>query len=241
MEIYNSTDKYKSLYHDALNLLDIDEDDENTFTREAFIRAANEYYRKAALTIWESDTNWEWDDSGRTSKRPIARTDLKDGQEQYTIPTDAFDIFRVEIMDSNGDFYRIHPFQEENIGSALSEWFDEKGTPQYYRLVGDMIYLKPAPDSNETTLTRGMKLYVERDVEEFTPSDTTKQPGFPAKFHTILSYGAALRFATSKGLERKKQTLKGELNSLMEDLRNYYATRHRDYKKRLTPNTSRKI
>lgn len=241
MEIYNDTDKYKSLYHDTLSLLDIDEDDENVLTKETFIRYANEWYRRVATLIWESDTNWEWDDSGREDKRPIARTDLKDGQEQYTLPTDAFDIFRVEVQDSEGDFYRIYPFQEETIGTALSEWFEEKSMPRYYRLLGDMIFLKPAPSDDDVTLSRGLKMYVERDIKEFTPSDTDRKPGFPPNFHTVLSYGAALKYAQSKGLADKARIYKGEIKTMLEKVQNYYATRHRDYNKRLTPKINRKI
>jgi hypothetical protein len=111
----------------------------------------------------------------------------------------------------------------------MTEFEDDEGTPEFYDMVGNSIYLYPAPLTGYVTLSGGLKLYCSRDINEFGVSDTTTQPGFDNHFHRILSLGASYDWCVAKGLA-KANTLRAELGTLEGEIKTFYGSRHRDFK-----------
>jgi len=200
-----------------------------------FTRLINSWYRRVNSIIWEVTGDWEYDDSNWTDL-PIATTDLVDEQQDYEIPSTAQKVDRVEVKDSEGNYQLITPIDKSQIKtSAMTEFEETSGMPIYYDLLGRSLFLYPKPDAASVTLTAGLKIYVSRDVDAFLYTDTTKEPGFVSNFHRILSLGASYDYAFSYEMGTKANFLKGQINELREELRDFYGARHRAMPVRISP------
>lgn len=229
-----------SLYHHALYLLGIPVTDTTTLSLDNFTRSANIWYRNVAYWIWKIQDQWEFDDSTWTTI-PIATTTLVANQQYYTLPTTALDVLRVEVMDVNGDYRLLTPIDNTMIKEATSEFFETAGMPQYYDLVGDSVVLYPKPSADSVTTVKGLKIYLQRDVNPFSTTDRTRQPGFYVSFHPVISYGAAYDFAFSNGLPDKANMLLTELGRFQNNIETHYAKRQKDFKKKINPVTKLSI
>lgn len=202
---------------------------------KTFTRLINSWYRRVNSWIWEVTGSWEYDDSNYTDL-PVAITDLVDEQQDYTLPSTAQKIMRVEVLDSDGNWRLLKPIDEKEIrDQAISEFYEVAGLPIYYDLKGNSILLYPKPSSDYVTLDGGLKIYFSRDISEFDYTDTTKEPGFVSNFHRILSLGAAYDYAISYEMIQKAQFLKVELKDMVQELKNFYGQRHLDRKIRIIP------
>lgn len=197
-----------------------------------FTSLINAWYRKADSFIWEATGAWEFDDSNRTDL-PIATTDLVDDQRDYELPSTARKVDRVEVLDDSGDWSMAYPIDKSDITTtAMEEYEETNGLPEYYDMVGRSILLYPKPASGDVTTTNGLKLYCSRDIVAFSSSATTREPGFDNHFHRICSIGAAYDYANSRGYSSVSR-LKRDLNELKAEIQTFYGTRHRDRKTRL--------
>jgi len=200
-----------------------------------FTTLINAWYRRVNSWIWEVTGTWEYDDSNWTDL-PIATTTIVDEQQDYEIPSTAQKIDRVEVLDSAGNYRLLKPIDKSQIESqAMSEFQESPGMPVYYDLIGRSILLYPKPSTDVVTASKGLKLYFTRDIKEFSSTDTTAEPGFVSNFHRILSLGAAYDFAVSYDMGTKANFLKGQINELVRELKNFYGTRHRDFPARFSP------
>ncbi len=155
-------------------------------------RNVTQAYHDVARLIWQSADSWEYDDSNKTDL-PIAVTDLVHNQQDYTLPSTAQRIHRIEILDSSSNYQKLDPIDNIDVDIAMSEYNESAGLPLYYDLIGRSVFLYPKPSSAYATTTNGLKVYFDRDVTEFTSGSTTT-PGFAPQFHRLLSIGAALDF-----------------------------------------------
>jgi len=101
----------ESIYHYTLGLLGLPQNDTTTLTKTDFVRSANVWYRDINEWIWKSQNYWQYDDTNSATK-PVGVTDLVDDQQDYTLPTDVFDIRRIEILDNNGNAVLLTPIAE---------------------------------------------------------------------------------------------------------------------------------
>ena len=240
MRINDADNKDKSLYHYALFLLGISETDTTTFPISQFIRSANARYREAVFWIWQYSSIWEFDDSNYNDL-PIATTSLVDGQQDYSIPTDALDVLRVEVLDSDGNYQLIPQIDKSQITSALTEYEETAGLPDSYDLIGGSIFLYPKPGSGYVTLADGLKLYLARDIDAFTTSDTTQEPGFMSSFHEIIAYGSAYDFALANGINDKILILRPEIDRIKVAMEQYYSQRSKDFERKISPRVKSSI
>jgi len=89
-------------------------------------------------------------------------------------------------------------------------------------------------DSGDVTLNAD----IFADGEEYqiwTDAAPTKEPGFVNNFHRLLSLGAAYDYCVSYEIGEKANFLKGQINELVEELKKFYGSRHRDQKTRFKP------
>lgn len=205
--------------------------DTNSYALADRTRNANRWYYKAVMAAWRASSDWEFDDANQ-SNMPIATTTLVADQKDYTIPTNALRILRVEVKDSAGNWVLVQPFDETQIGVALDEFEKTSGVPRYYRLTRRSVIMHPAPSAAAMTLTAGLKIYFLREVDEFTVADTTQEPGIAEPFHRVISLGASYDFALAKGLQNTA-VLKQEVEQLLAELGQFYSARHRNFKAQL--------
>jgi hypothetical protein len=195
------------------------------------IRNMNVAYQQVATDIWRAADGWQYDDSNATSL-PKALATLVHNQQDYTLPSTAQFIQRLEIKDAYGNFQKIRPIDMFDVHNALPEFQETPGLPLYYDLVGRSLMLYPAPSSAYCTLASGMAVYVERDVSEFAVTATTQVPGFASSFHRILSYAAAIDFVQDK---TEKDRLIGLKAQLENSLKNLYSRRNVERQSRISP------
>jgi hypothetical protein len=193
------------------------------------------WYKKADVWIWQAAGDWDFDDSNQTTL-PVATTVLVDAQADYALPSTARKVERVEVKNINGDYKLVSPLDKSQItDQAMTEFEETNGVPEYYDIVGNSLYLYPAPDESLTCTTSGLKLYASRDVVAFSTTFNTTTgavaPGFNSNFHRILSLGASYDWCLSKGLA-KAQTLRAELGQLENEIKEFYGSRHRNMKTR---------
>jgi hypothetical protein len=195
-------------------------------------RNVNEHLREVAFHIWKNAADWDFDDSNQTDA-PCATTTLVDEQQDYSLPTTALDIRRVEVMNSSGNYEIVAPFDESQITeTALSEYYETSGMPIYYRLQGQSIFLYPKPSASLVTVADGLKIYTSREVHPFTITDTSAVPGFHEDFHRVLSYGAALDYVIAKQITDKVTYLTREHAKYMDMIATWASKRHKGFKTR---------
>lgn len=168
---------------------------------EDIARATNTAKYNLALKIWKNQDDWDFDDGGHTDF-PISEGDLVNGQQDYTLPTGALEIKRVEVKDNNGNYTVLKKIDETEIPQALEEFKETDGLPTHYRLVANSIFFYPAPATAYVTLTDGFLITHNREINEFTASTTTTEVGFGGAGDQITAYEVAEEWA---GIHSKKK------------------------------------
>lgn len=218
----------------------IAETDTTTFTTAQFVRSANAWCRKAVFWIWQYSSVWEFDDSNHTDL-PIATTTLKDDQQDYSMPSGALDVLRVEVLDSSDNYQQIPQIDKSQVNTAMTEHRETAGMPVEYDLIGNSIFLYPKPDTSLVTASAGLKLYLARDIDAFTTADTTQEPGFLRSFHEIVAYGSAYDFAVANGIIDKVNILRPEIERVKRAIEEYYSQRSKDFDRKITPKRTSSI
>jgi ribosomal protein S18 len=194
-------------------------------------RNVNQHYHDVSQTIWNTQIGWQYDDSNK-SDLPIATTNLVNDQQDYELPSTCQRVERIEVLDSASNWSKLKRLDQSDIATALGEFQETNNVPLYYDLIGRSIFLYPTPASASVTTTNGLKVYFNRDVDEFATTATTAAPGFATQFHRILSYGAAIDY------ERDPNRLNvfiSERDRLMDGLRKFYGRREQEGKPNIRP------
>lgn len=196
-------------------------------------RNVNKWYHKAALIIQQADGTWAWDDSNNT-RLPIGTAHLVLGQQDYSLDDAMLEIELIEIKDANGNWIAPTPIDISafsRYGQSLTNYQTNAGTPVEYDKRGRSIFLYPAPNYNSKG---GLKIHFKRSASIFTPSDTTKEPGFAEPFHEYLALGASLDYCLLYKQERVP-LLREQIQIMGRDMKAFYSRRSKDVPSRLTP------
>jgi len=199
--------------------------------RLEFTRLLNVRYRMADTEIWKATGDWDFDDSNQTTL-PVATTTLVDAQHDYSLPSTSRKIDRVEVKDTDGNWSLVGQIDKSEFTTeAMTEFEDVDGLPKYYDIVGNSLYLYPAPDETISATTGALKLYASRDIVAFstTVNATTcaAEPGFDNHFHRYISVGASYDWCLTKGL-KKAPALKQQVDEMSYNMHEYYGSRNRD-------------
>lgn len=195
-----------------------------------FNNLVNNWYRISAFIAWKADKAWAFDDTNHTTF-PQFTTTLVDDQRDYTLPSTALRLRQVEVKDVSGNYYTLRYMREDDFRLASEKEQEDSAIPTDYRLVGNSIILYPNVDSSLVTTSAGLRVTVDREVDPFTVSDTTQEPGLPAQFHPILYYGASFEYATANGLKDVAQMclkMLGDFPGLTEMLGTFFAERNQN-------------
>jgi hypothetical protein len=173
----------------------------NATKLKQFTSFINERSRTVLTLILQAQDEWDYDDKNYTDF-PILTTSLVKDQTDYALPLvsdDMLKIKRVEIKyrDTWAKAFPIDisEFRRETTSDSAKTIFGE-GSPRYDFQYGSM-FLYPTPT---VASANGLKIWINRDISEFSSTDTTKKPGFDAPFHKMLSIGASLDWAIAKNL-----------------------------------------
>jgi len=181
------------------------------------VRNVNRWAYMATIAQIDGNSRFQFDDTNLVTL-PHFTTTLVDGQGDYTLPSEFIRVERVEVMDSAGNYKRLIPFDHRDIKGGYDDFQETDGLPQYYDSVGNSIILKPAPSSTDVTTAKGLKVHILREIDIFTDSDITQQPGFPEPFHRVVVFGAAYDFLLARGDVDKAREYRQETENLLEKL-----------------------
>lgn len=194
-----------------------------------FTRLINNRYNSYVTLLLQTQDEWDFDDVNHTDTAVIT-ADLVATQQQYTIPIVSeriLKIKRLEITYDGTTWRKAEPIDINEIGYAtdtttIAQKFDT--TKPFYDLTGTELFLYPIPQS---AVTGGLKMWFFRDVDQFTSSDTTQEPGFDRAYHEMIAMGASVDWSIMKGLE-----VAGDLKQLLIEKEasfvNHYGRKQRD-------------
>ncbi len=203
------------------------------------VTSANRWVHQIATWIWQASGTWEFDDKNQTDL-PIATTTLVAGQQDYSLPTDALKILRVEVLDSNGDYQKLDQIDQTEIRTSLTEYEETDGMPHSYDIIGNSLFLYPAPAAASVTTAAGLKIVFAREAKEFsvpasyTTADTT-QPGFDEDWHEIVCLGIAYDWCSVNGPEDRADRYFQQIQAKRADLREHYGSKNKDKKVAIRP------
>ena len=198
-----------------------------TLQKAYFTNLINQWYRIAGFWIWRTDKNWHFDDTNFTNL-PIAYTMLVDNRRDYEMPAAFLIIRQVEVMNSNGDYYTLNLMSSRDSRLRTEKMQETSAQPTDYRIVGRNIILYPNVDINTVTAAAGLRATFDREVDVFTVSDTTQEPGFDAQFHPILYYGPSYEWAMvndNKNIAVLCERMLGRFNGLKEMVEDFHLMR----------------
>lgn len=186
-------------------------------------RAANEANRTVWNWIFEAYGGWQYDD-GNQSNLPSATAHLNSGQSKYTIPSDALTVRQVSVKDENGNWTDIDPITAEEIHShsTENEFGKTPGSPAYYRLIGNIVELYPAPNY---TQVRSLRMQFDRGSVAFTSTSTNTSPGFASEFHGAIPVGASFILGSDRTL-RNRADLEKRWLGYETSVKRYYKARY---------------
>lgn len=227
---------------DLLTLVDdLCDSDDTAYSVARKVLNLNAFYEELVGKIILADGDWQFDDTNYTDL-PLGKGNLVEGQREYSFASEYLSVEAIEVLNLSGDNYRrLKPIDHNNLnGLSPDEYFGtdssgnpNKGFPEYYDILGDTIFLYPAPAAAEMTLTNGIQVWFKRTIDLFTTSDTTQEPGFPSPYHSILAYGASIPYCTKHHKDRVASYQK-KIDQMTKDLLAFYGQRDKYTRKIMT-------
>lgn len=178
---------------------------------------------------------WQYDDYNH-SHYPIITTNLVSGQRDYHFTTDEdgaliLDIYKAQVKDQNGVFhdltYKDMQGYDPDLPTTFTDGEDSTGTPTYFDLTANGIFLDLIPSYNSTN---GLRLFINREAHYFEATDTTQKLGFSGIYHEYLVLYACYQYARAKSLE-SRETFKRDLQEMEERIKNHSYQRERNVAK----------
>src|SRR3990167_1865178 len=144
--VFSDTNTKLGLIQDITFLTGVDTNKYSTADRT---RNINSWNSKVWTWAFEAYGGWQFDDDNNssTSSMPTGSVTLVSGTSAYGLPSGTLTVRKVDILKSDGTTWEtLTPLSLEMIGIAEGEFLKTAGSPRYYRLVGDVIRLYPAPN-----------------------------------------------------------------------------------------------
>lgn len=218
MQFTDSTNN-QGLYQHALFLTGANSSD---FTLSDFTRLANfaldDYFsivNRASGRIDLGDRNY--------TTFAIDKDNIVNGQADYALPRKLIGLEYVEILTSNDKWKVLDQVDPTDYQTqSYTKKYSEAGEPEAFDIQDGSIVLLPSPNYEKAD---GIRYHYTRQMEYFTTSDTSKEPGTLAVHDRFLSIHAAEAYATAKSLdnsnrltrELEKVTLAVERDAFMLD------------------------
>lgn len=200
----------------------------NTGNLQDFTRFINATYHEVVTMILDAQDEWDFDDKNHTDY-PILTSSLVGSQQDYALPISMkiLKLKRVEVSFDGSKWSKAEPLDINELGIAtdtttISGNFSV-GAPRY-DIQNNAIFLYPIPTG---AVSGGLKIWISREIDEFTTADTTQEPGIDKPFHRMLAVGASLKYGSGKALGNYKALL-DEYADYEKSLRRFYGNKQKD-------------
>lgn len=199
----------------------------NTNRLNAFTGLLNRALDKVSNLIMSCDGRWQYDDTNYTDL-PIGTTTLIDGQQDYGISVSHQKILRVEVLNKDGKYVKLESVDINTVeGFGMTEFMNTGGTPKFYEIQSNSLFLYPKPQVGFVTMLAGLKVFFQRSPSYFVSTDTTKTPGFATTFHRLVARWACYDYALSRQLPIVK-AIRDEISVLEQELQDFYDNKNMD-------------
>lgn len=214
MQFYDDTTK-QGICQEIDRLCD---SDDTSYTRLAKTSRVNTSLEELVGDIINADGTWQYDDTNY-STTPFGTGTLISGQISYSFASEYLQIEEISILDVNGYFRKLTPFDSSEVGMTFEEYFNityngttytaVAGLSTHYDKFGDTIVLSNSPTATYVTLSKGLKVKFKRTAQLFTAVSTTAadttEPGLPSTHHVILAYMASIPYCMTYKKDRVDQ------------------------------------
>lgn len=207
----------------------------NTKRLQTFTNLINRALDKITALILKNDNTWQWEDYNKTDY-PIGTTDIVSGQADYPLDVQYLTVREVQIKDEAGNRKRLIPWDERDLDLtdntvAMEERYKEEGTPIYFNMEGNSIFLIPTPNYS---FDDGLIVKTQRPHGYYVTTDTTKQPGIPSIYHYLVSYQACVDYAILE-VHENAGSLYADLEKEKKSFGGFIAKRQLNRNNRLIP------
>ena len=219
----------------VLEIYALTDSDSTSYPSATLLRRMNAAYEKVVGRIMCQDGNWEFDDTNYTDY-PRGTNTMVAAQHDYAFDTAHLAIESVQVKDISGIWHFLSPFDKNEIGIPLEEYYKTDGLPEVYDKDGQSILVYPAPTAATTTLVAGLKVHFRRTASVYTAAQVTtgtKVPGFASPFHMIIVYEASIPYCMTYKKDRVALYEK-KAQELMEQCLIFYARREKDVRDVMT-------
>lgn len=194
-----------------------------------FTRLININYHKVVTMIFASMDEWDFDDINHADAGFIKTYNITSGTQTVALPASdkILKIKRAEITYDGTNWVRLNPMDINEYGgtsdaATIANNFTQ--SEPYYDMHGNYVYLYPIPNAS---VTAGLKLWITREIDEFTAADTTQSPGIDEPFHEMIAIGASLDYAFAKNLAATNG-LAAKFVDYESRLKQYYGSKQAD-------------
>ncbi len=185
---------------------------------------------KAVSLILRADQRWEWDDINNTDLA-IGKTNIVSGQRDYGITGATYlKITKVICKDANGDWKTLIPIDKNSPEARNMNEQRNSGTPKYYDLIGNSVFLEPVPNYAKTL---GLRIFFQRNIHYFVVGDTIAEPGFAQPYHRLISLYASEDYLLVNETWGRLKGVQIKIKELENGLLEFYATRNPEDKPRI--------
>lgn len=186
--------------------------------------------------IQQTDGRWQYDDYNNpvtdqgdgTGGAPVATTSLTLNQMDYQLAFTHRIITRVEVKDTNGNWYVLAPFDEHDLNESLTDFMKTAGVPTMYDKRGSSLNLYPKPSYTQAA---SLKVYFERGPVAFVLadlSDTSKKLGFDPLYHELVPLKVSEQYSIANAENTKARLLTEKILRMEENMKEDYAIRSDD-------------
>lgn len=216
----------------------------DAYLKARFTAGLNKHEHKVVTMILESRDDVDYDDPNQTNQSTFTFP-LVAGQRDYNLALSEkiLKIKRIDVCYSGtgNTCYRAEKMDSGQLSvglgndTALDSNFS-KTNPKYdLENNGYTIKLYPMANAADVTASGLIRVECVREIDEFTTSDTTQEPGFDEPFHPMVSMGASYDWLCINRPDAKTTIahLEKELQSYEARLRRHYGRKNEDSTMRL--------
>ncbi len=170
----------------------------NATLKSQFTGRLNDWYHKVVTMILNSQDESDFDDINHTNY-PVLKVSLVANQRDYQISASEkmLKIKRIDICPNGigNTCYKAEAFDSGEYGLGMGNDTDVDAnfavSEPKYDLKNNSIWIYPRATAANVTNSGVIRAEWIREIDEFTTSDTTQEPGFDEPFHRMLSIGAS--------------------------------------------------
>lgn len=197
-----------------------------------FTGLVNEAYYNVVSEILGAQDMWDFDDTNYTDY-PIATTPLVASQRDYALPTDykVLGLKRVDVTYDGSIYHQAQSIDStqfsDDLGNTTYEDNNFSTTSPAYDAKANSIWIYPLATAAQVSAGAKIRIEYIRNVDTFTTTDTTQEPGVDIVWHDLIPLGAAMKYAAYRNMENSR-SLKVLWDEGIEKMKLHYSKKNRD-------------